>query len=63
MYMSGVVKRLAKLRSDLPAIVDEFGMRLFEEMDYVNEGSKDRVVVKTVVKTVVKRERIWHASL
>ena len=58
-YMSGVVKRLAKLRSDLPAIVDEFGMRLFEEMDYVNEGSKDRVVVKTVVK----RERIWHASL
>jgi hypothetical protein len=31
-----------KLRSDLQAIVDEFGEKLFEEMDYV------QVIVTTV---------------
>ncbi len=27
-----------KIKSDLPAILDEFGRKLFEEMDYVQEG-------------------------
>lgn len=31
-------KRFKSIRSDLVAILDEFAMRLFEEMDYVQEG-------------------------
>ena len=33
-----VQKTFKQLRSDLVAILDEFGSRIFEEMDYVNEG-------------------------
>ena len=29
---------IKRLRSDLAAILDEFGERIFEEMDYINEG-------------------------
>ncbi len=29
---------IKRLRSDLVAILDEFGERIFEEMDYINEG-------------------------
>ena len=32
------VQKLAKLRSDLVAITDEFAGRIFEEMDYTQEG-------------------------
>lgn len=31
-------KNVKRLRSDLVAILDEFGGRIFEEMDYINEG-------------------------
>ncbi len=31
-------KNIKRLRSDLVAILDEFGGRIFEEMDYINEG-------------------------
>jgi predicted unusual protein kinase regulating ubiquinone biosynthesis (AarF/ABC1/UbiB family) len=31
-------KNIKRLRSDLVAILDEFGERIFEEMDYINEG-------------------------
>lgn len=31
-------KNIKSIRSDLVGILDEFAMRLFEEMDYVNEG-------------------------
>ncbi len=31
-------KNIKSLRSDLVAILDEFGERIFEEMDYINEG-------------------------
>lgn len=31
-------KNIKRIRSDLVAILDEFGERIFEEMDYVNEG-------------------------
>ncbi|BAZ11706.1 ABC-1 domain-containing protein [Calothrix sp. NIES-4071] len=31
-------KRFSKIRTNLVAILDEFGARLFEEMDYVQEG-------------------------
>lgn len=31
-------KTFKKIRSDLPAILDEFAGRLFEEMDYIQEG-------------------------
>ncbi len=33
-----VQKTFKQLRSDLVAILDEFGSRIFEEMDYINEG-------------------------
>ncbi|NEQ95901.1 MAG: AarF/ABC1/UbiB kinase family protein [Cyanothece sp. SIO2G6] len=37
--ISAIAQRLIKkIRSDLVAIMDEFGARIFEEMDYVNEG-------------------------
>ena len=36
--LAGWLKRRFRLRSDLQAILDEFGMRLFEEMDYVCEA-------------------------
>jgi len=31
-------KNIKRVRSDLAAILDEFGSRLFEEMDYIQEG-------------------------
>ena len=31
-------KNIKKVRSDLVGILDEFGDRIFEEMDYINEG-------------------------
>ena len=31
-------KNIKRMRSDLAAILDEFGSRLFEEMDYIQEG-------------------------
>lgn len=31
-------KNIKRVRSDLAAILDEFGGRIFEEMDYINEG-------------------------
>lgn len=31
-------KNIKRIRSDLVAILDEFGYRIFEEMDYINEG-------------------------
>ena len=33
-----VTRRVARVRSDLVAIMDEFGERIFEEMDYTHEG-------------------------
>ena len=37
--LAALANRYAKnIRSDLVAIMDEFGARIFEEMDYVNEG-------------------------
>ncbi|MEB3232045.1 MAG: AarF/ABC1/UbiB kinase family protein [Leptolyngbyaceae bacterium] len=37
--LSAIAQRFIKrIRSDLVAIMDEFGARIFEEMDYVNEG-------------------------
>eukprot|EP00166_Cyanidium_caldarium_P006064 ctg_791.g310 len=36
--LAGWLKRRFRLRSDLQAILDEFGTRLFEEMDYVCEA-------------------------
>ena len=37
--LAGLVQRAMKqIRSDLVAIMDEFGERIFEEMDYINEG-------------------------
>ncbi|MGK7889735.1 MAG: ABC1 kinase family protein [Leptolyngbyaceae cyanobacterium] len=37
--LSSIAQRLVKqIRSDLVGIMDEFGARIFEEMDYVNEG-------------------------
>jgi predicted unusual protein kinase regulating ubiquinone biosynthesis (AarF/ABC1/UbiB family) len=32
-------KRFSKIRTNLVAILDEFGARLFEEMDYIQEGN------------------------
>lgn len=31
-------QNIKRIRSDLVAILDEFGARIFEEMDYINEG-------------------------
>ncbi|NET48072.1 MAG: AarF/ABC1/UbiB kinase family protein [Merismopedia sp. SIO2A8] len=37
--LAALIQRSVKrIRSDLVAIMDEFGERIFEEMDYVNEG-------------------------
>ena len=37
--LAGLAQRsLKQIRSDLVAIMDEFGERIFEEMDYINEG-------------------------
>ena len=33
-----VARRVTRVRSDLVAIMDEFGERIFEEMDYTHEG-------------------------
>lgn len=33
-----VTRRVSRVRSDLVAIMDEFGERIFEEMDYTHEG-------------------------
>ena len=33
-----ITKRVKKLRSDLVGIMDEFGTRIFDEMDYTQEG-------------------------
>jgi len=33
-----VMRSVKRLRSDLVAILDEFGSRIFEEMDYIQEG-------------------------
>jgi predicted unusual protein kinase regulating ubiquinone biosynthesis (AarF/ABC1/UbiB family) len=37
-WLADKARKFFRLRSDLPAIVDEFGERLFEEMDYVHEA-------------------------
>ncbi|BDA71361.1 ABC-1 domain protein [Calothrix sp. PCC 7716] len=34
-----IEKRFSKIRSNLVAILDEFGARLYEEMDYIQEGN------------------------
>ncbi|KAF6005189.1 hypothetical protein F1559_002179 [Cyanidiococcus yangmingshanensis] len=39
-WLANWLRKYFRLRSDLPAILDEFGQRLFEEMDYVHEGGK-----------------------
>jgi predicted unusual protein kinase regulating ubiquinone biosynthesis (AarF/ABC1/UbiB family) len=42
-WLAEWLRHYFRLRSDLPAIVDEFGQRLFEEMDYIHEaGNAER---------------------
>jgi predicted unusual protein kinase regulating ubiquinone biosynthesis (AarF/ABC1/UbiB family) len=36
---AGWLKKARHLRSDLPGIVDEFGEKLYEELDYVHEAA------------------------
>lgn len=57
--LADFAKRRFRLRSDVRAIVDEFGARLFEEIDYVKEGENAerfaRLYADTIDQVVVPR--------
>lgn len=70
LYLMGRVASWARsrlrLRSDLAAIVDEFGARLYEELDYVNEcangirflelyGDMEGIKVPTMVSSLARK--------
>jgi len=48
------------VRSDLVAILDEFGGRLFEEMDYIQEGEMPSDLPSSTVISKMFISRIWQ---
>jgi len=53
---------LLNLRSRLTLIVDEFGTKLFEEIDYLNEGRNAKNLLSTSRASLVLKSQLFTGA-
>ena len=42
------MRRFEQIRTDVPALIDEWAARFFEELDYVNEGRNQTLFAESI---------------